>query len=358
MKSVIRILAILPFFWISTAFGIQYGSCTGTFPNPITDICWDCSFPMTFAGIPKTIDMSSSHDQEDYDSGVTGNLCTCPNPPFPNKVGVRVSFWENMREADIVRTPYCMSSLGGVTLNLGINDTLTGTQTASSLAETTQSGVTRFRQVHWYISPWLYIMHVIFDSNCTEMKGFDISYISEIDPTHNDEDLDRIMNPEDYLVGGIAAAMTCTWDAIQSQFTFGNNLLWWCDGANGPTGSLTGRTPNTIGGLQSSTKSLHRVIQKLHRLGTMWTAAGPSAMCGYSPQVIMDKRQYKYSMTYPVSQSTPDPVFGHCCQPLGRSTILWGAGREYPLNGEDFTYSIFRKRDCCQGIPGTPGNTP
>jgi conjugal transfer pilus assembly protein TraU len=348
-------VAMATFTVFQNAQAVSYGSCTGAFPNPITDICWDCSFPIS---IGSTLPLPGNGSQEDYDSGVTGDLCTCPNPPFPDRAGVRVSFWENMRQADVVRTPYCMSSLGGVTVDVGINDSLVGSNTPGNVKAAEGGGATRFRQVHWYISPWLFIMQVIFDSNCLESKGFDIAYISEIDPTHDDEDLDRIMNPEDYLVGGIAAGVTCTFDAIQSQFTFGNNALWWCDGANGPTGSLTGTAPDTYSGLQGSTKALHRIVQKLHRLGTQWTASGPEGMCGYAPQVIMDKRQYKFSMTFPVAQSSPDPVFGHCCQPMGRSTILWGAGREFPVGGEDFGYAVFRKRDCCQSIPGTPGNTP
>ncbi|WP_422822808.1 TraU family protein [Vibrio fluvialis] len=26
---------------------------------------------------------------------------------------------------------------------------------------------------------------------------------------------------------------------------------------------------------------------------------------------------------------------------------MWGAGREFPYKGEDFTYLIWRKRTCC-----------
>ena len=40
---------------------------------------------------------------------------------------------------------------------------------------------------------------------------------------------------------------------------------------------------------------------------------------------------------------------GQCCQPYGRTTSLWGAGKSYPIQGEDFSYQIFRKRNCCAG---------
>ena len=38
---------------------------------------------------------------------------------------------------------------------------------------------------------------------------------------------------------------------------------------------------------------------------------------------------------------------GRCCQPYGRTTTLWGAGKEYPVQGEDFSYLLFRQRNCC-----------
>ena len=40
---------------------------------------------------------------------------------------------------------------------------------------------------------------------------------------------------------------------------------------------------------------------------------------------------------------------GQCCQPYGRTTMIWGAGKSYPVSGEDFAYQIFRKRNCCAG---------
>ncbi|HNB47606.1 MAG TPA: TraU family protein, partial [Burkholderiaceae bacterium] len=41
---------------------------------------------------------------------------------------------------------------------------------------------------------------------------------------------------------------------------------------------------------------------------------------------------------------------GRCCQPFGRTTVLWGAGKEYPVRGEDFAFMLFRKRNCCVGF--------
>ncbi|MDP2024069.1 MAG: TraU family protein, partial [Hydrogenophaga sp.] len=29
---------------------------------------------------------------------------------------------------------------------------------------------------------------------------------------------------------------------------------------------------------------------------------------------------------------------------------IWGAGKEYPVMGEDFAFMLFRKRNCCVGF--------
>jgi conjugal transfer pilus assembly protein TraU len=102
-----------------------------------------------------------------------------------------------------------------------------------------------------------------------------------------------------------------------------------------------------VGGVQASSLELYRMIAKLHREGLMWAASGEDGLCGYYPQPLMDKTGYKYHMLYPIPQTAK--IAGKCCQPLGRSTILWGAGKEFPFEGEDFAYQVFRKRNCCQG---------
>lgn len=329
-------------------------ACVGKFANPITDICWDCIFPVIIAqAIPL---QSPSGSQEDYNTGAPGPLCTCQSSPtaIPT-AGITVSFWEQLRQIEVTRTPWCIMSLGGNQLNMGIGPDMYGTDTPGNIQMSAAGGNRVLRQTHWIISPWMTLVGAILGDNCLENHGFDVMYLSEPDPTSTDEGLDRILNPEDYLLGGIIADATCVVDAVQADVTFPNPALWWCDGTNGPTGNLTSAAPDNYGSLQASTRYIHKTAQKLFRLGTESAASGPAGMCGYFPQIVMDKRQWKYSMIYPRPQSSPD-AFGHCCQPLGRTTLFWGSGRSYPIQGEDFIYSMFRKRDCCQSAPGAPGN--
>jgi conjugal transfer pilus assembly protein TraU len=55
-------------------------------------------------------------------------------------------------------------------------------------------------------------------------------------------------------------------------------------------------------------------------------------------------------MLYPTTQGKG--LDGRCCQPLGRTTVVWGAGKEYPIKGEDFAYMLYRKRNCCEKVIG------
>ena len=111
---------------------------------------------------------------------------------------------------------------------------------------------------------------------------------------------------------------------------------------------MDGHVTTHIGAVQASTLLTQRMAAKMHRQLLTWSGAGPAGMCGYYMQPIMDKTQYKMQMVYPIPNTQKDD--GQCCQPFGRTTTVWGAGKEFPVEGEDFAYQIFRKRNCCASV--------
>lgn len=369
------LIVVLSFALAPSASAALADTCHGAFPNLFSDICWDCAMPIKlFGGV--TI---NAGQQEDYDSGGIPNLCQCsvPGNPIP-KSGFHTSFWEFARQIDVTRTPYCFVSLG-FSMDMGINSNEAGARTTMSVDKQNQN--TWFRHAHWYINPVMGLMQIILDSKCLEPKGFDIGYMSEIDPTHVDEEMERILNPDSYLFGNIVAQLACSADCVAATVSWPLNTLYWCAGCNGTVFPMTGFLPSSYDGVQASSLLTQKVTAKMHRMLTQWSASGPGGMCGYFPEINMDKRQYKYSMIYPSAQSSGDTgsypnggqalnlattnsaasnayaqqaqqaqssQFMRCCQPYGRTTVIWGAGREIPVTGEDFAYAIFRKRDCCQ----------
>ena len=88
-----------------------------------------------------------------------------------------------------------------------------------------------------------------------------------------------------------------------------------------------------------------------------WGWHGRPGLCGPYFLPAMDKTAYKTQLTYPVANTAKDG--GRCCQPFGRSTIVWGAGKEYPVRGEDFAFMLQKVPGCYffvgNGGPGTPG---
>ena len=335
MKSVreLAFLLLLALSLGSPGFVAATPTCTGRFANPITDICWRCMLPIRFGGAALL-----SMGQEDTPNPGGSPICTCPSK---RRIGFKVSFWEPVRRVDVVRRPFCLTSLGGLELDPGF-DAPRGSRFSQDSTSTSS-----FYHAHWYVDPVLIWLGAIFDNACLEQGGFDVAYLTELDPLWHDDELTFLLNPEVALFGNLPARAACAADCVAASAGFPLNSLFWCAGCQGSLYPLNGNVQAHLGGVQASSLEMTRLIAKMHREGLMWAASGEDGLCGYYPQPIMDKTGYKYHMLYPVPQTAR--IDGKCCQPLGRSTIRWGAGREFPFEGEDFAYMVFRKRNCCQG---------
>lgn len=309
-------------------------TCVGKFPNPITDVCWSCGFPMT-VGSAQIFTMN----QEDNGNNPSNVMCACNNPP---RIGVTVGFWEPARIAEVVRRPYCFVSLGGVKLDPGID--------APNHAQSSRKeGRARhgFYHVHWYTNPLMFWLELLLDSNCLEQGVFDLAYFTEIDPLWADSTTSFIINPDVSIFANPIAQAACAADCIAATTGFPRNEMFWCAGCQGSMYPLTGWVGSFAGGVRAAELLTQRFTNKAHRQGMIWAASGDDGMCSLYPQVIMDKTNYKAQMLYPIPNT--QKVEGKCCHPYGRTTAIWGSGKEYPYKGEDFTFQIFRKRNCCGG---------
>jgi len=320
-----------------TNFAFAEVTCKGKFMNPITDLCWSCVFPLSI-GSTQVL----TNNQEDYDSGVGSNpFCGCSSPP---KLGISTSFWEPVKLIEVVRKPYCFVSLGGVTIDPGIS-------APSHVQKKNIDGDGQsFYQVHWYTAPMMFWLELLLDNTCLEKGTFDLGYLTEVDPLWSDSESTFILNPDAALFANPIAKGACAADCVAATAGMPSNMLYWCAGCQGSMYPLDGFVSNHIGGVQASTLLTQRIITKMHREGAFWGASGKNGQCGYYPIPLMDKRTYKSQMVYPTPNTKK--INGKCCQPLGRTTTLWGAGKEYPYQGEDYSYMIFRKRDCCAGGVG------
>ena len=326
-----RVVKASIIFLISLSFSLPaYSNCVGRFVNPITDICWSCLFPITIGGMRVSSAGEDTENPRDL-------ICKCPmkTPPYI-QVGFPVSFWEPVRLVDVTRTPYCLVNLGGISMMDR------GVQGRGSVANNSGNRMRHsFYHVHWYIYPLIYWLELLTDFICLETAAFDVAYITELDPLWNDDETAFILNPEAVLFGNPIAQAACAADCLSASVGFSHDYLFWCGGCQGSLYPYTGTISAHGGGVQGSLLAAQRMIAKLHREELLWGYVGADGFCGKYPMPIIRKTQYKTQMVYPI------PSTSQGCHPLGRSEVLWASGKEYPYQGEDFGYLIWRKRSCC-----------
>ncbi len=305
--------------------------CVGKFVNPITDICWACMLPIRIGPMPN---LSSQIDTKNPSNPV----CLCPKEGSPVPVpGIVVSFWEPVRLVDVTRTPYCMVGLGGISMGGG------GIKGHGGVEYSDDGGKSSFYNVHYYVYPLIYWLELLTDFGCMEMASFDVAYMTELDPTWNNDELGAILSPEAALFANPIMQATCAADCIAATAGFPLDSLSWCAGCHGSIYPFSGTVGSHAGGVSAALLLVERMLAKHHRTGLAWETSGKRALCKKRICPVIKKTQYKTQMTYPKPHTNSKTA----CNPLGRTSFFWGSGREYPYKGEDFGFLIWRKRTCC-----------
>ncbi len=320
----LAVLALLAVLWSGAA---SAQSCTGRFVNPISDVCWECLFPITIgpirigsaSGAPDTPNPSST-------------ICLCGSP-IP-RIGLSLGVWEPARLMDVTRTPWCFPNLGGLSIDPGLH--AASGRTGSSGGDGAKGSVWH---AHYYMYPLLSWIGVLLDLGCLEGGGLDIAWTSELDPAWLDDELSFLLNPEAALFADLPAQAACA--AASAGLPL--DPMFWCAGCQRGMYSLTGNIAAHVGGVQASLLAAQRLVYRLHRAGIAWGTSGSAALCARYPMPVMRKSQYRWQMTEPVPATSP--MTG--CNPTGRSSVLWESLRELPVAGEDFGYLLWRKRICC-----------
>lgn len=312
-------------------------TCVGKFVNPITDICWSCILPITIGGDKIGIKIPGKGVKGRDTRNPTNILCICQkNVPKP---GVPIAFWEPTRLIEVTRTPYCMVGLGGIKFGDDKKRLATVSKRENHYSN---------YNLHYYVYPLIYWLELITDFICLEKGTFDLGYMSEFDPTWNDEKLHSILNPEVFLFGSVIAQAACPIDCGFANISFPSDKLFWCAGCLGEMYPWIGYNADHYGGVQSSSLLAMRIIAKMHKIGlakrtsTDDSTIKDGELCKKSFCFKIKKSQYKLQMTY------PKYIKGQfSCVPLGMTNLLYGANKEFPMTGQDWVYVIWRKINCC-----------
>lgn len=302
--------------------------CRGKPLNPVTDVCWQCIFPITLGGVEigkvaGLLDPPQSKDKKP--------ICVCPMPPpIFVRIGIPLTFWEPARIVETVKDPFCFPSLG---TGLSGNVLLAGSgKGARSKAETSQ----HFQQAHWFIMPAWAMLELFVDFICLEASGFDLAYMTEIDPLWQDDLLAFIIQPESLLFANPYAQLACIADSVSSQIGLPLAPLFWCMGSWGSAYPLTGHISEEES-LEANAGIAARMIYKLSR--ELLICDTGLWKCGCIPLPIWVKWNYRLQIA--------KPVRGLLCNPVGRSSLIWGALKDPPYSGENFLWIVFRWRNCC-----------
>lgn len=307
------------------------GPCTGRFPNPITDMCWACFFPITIAGVP----IGLGFDDYMYPPP----LCFCPAPPpVFVRPGIGMTYWSPDRAVEVVRTPMCSPILNGTILG-----TLPTTEGQAYGFKGADKAKPAFYHVHWMQMPIIQQLQLVAEGSlCLKADpSMDIALLTEIDPLWIDDELAFIIAPESILFANVIANVACAPDAIKASVAnFGVDSLFWCSGAHGSVYPLSGHKQYHKGGVDTAMNLAHRVAFTLHRVGLLWDVSTVMAMCQDLPQPMMRKGQYKVAFMLPLANVARGYGFG-------AATDLYEQGKEIPFVGEDWAMMIWRRHTCC-----------
>ena len=281
-------------------------------------------FPLRIAGIPIVPGRI-----QDVGGSVSSPICICKDP-IP-RIGIPVSFFEPSRLIEVVKDPYCFPSMGfGLTTSGG---TLGGTS-----GDDGSGNQSTFYQAHYYIFPIYALLELLTDFICLQMTGFDMAYLTEVDPLWNNDTLSAIINPEALLFGNPVANLACMADAVTSAVFEPLDALFWCKGSWGNAYPLTGQTGGD-GFVEGGASVAASLIYKLHRQLVLWGSWGQAGLCGYYPAPIWRKSAYRLQIVTPIPSVYATTI--------GTTGTIWSFGKNPPFVGDNFSYLLFKKRECC-----------
>lgn len=325
-KNIVFIMIIINIFIIRSI--IADNLCKGNFINIIDNICWECLFPITIGNMQ--VASGSLPDTNNPSSPI----CLCEKE-IGWQIGMTLGYWEPYALVDVTPQPYCLVNMGGVSLDMnnvehGGRETPTVEQNGS------------FYYVHWYKYPLIYWLQIITSTACMQTAEFDLAYLSELDPTWEDDELAFLVNPEASVFANSIAQMACAADATATVAGKPIDQLFWCAGSQGSMYPLTGHVAEQVSPLQGATLLAERADFKLHRLGYIFDSNGDDmhSVCYLQPRLIMPKSRYRYQLINQIADSRH-------CHPFGQSVSLWEAGHNAINDGDHFGFLIWQKRNCC-----------
>lgn len=325
MKLHARFSAALVLLVLGFASYSAHATCTDKrMIDPIKDIVWDCIFPISIAGFP--IDMG----EHPPDNKTAGFFCECPGQGIFG-FGFQVGFWEPARMIDTTKDAWCFPGLGMQMKTAGSGYNGGGSYQSKG------AGNIAFQHFHYYIMPAWAILDLFTDIPCiSDETSFDLAMVSEIRPDWHDDLTAAQYYPETSLMANTFTVLACIADAAAAAIQRTIDPLYWCMGAWGTTYPMSGHIPAkdyvaANAGIAAKAMFVQARIAMLPDRAVNY--------CATTPLPIWVKSHWR------IQQS--DPVVDNRCHGIGHPGILW-TERKNPVGaGDNFSWVLFRKVNCC-----------
>ena len=324
---------------------------TNIMSETFSKTCWECMFPLSLIGVT-VFNMDEDSVAPALGPGLSAiyppQLCGCECfTPFLCVPGLPMGIFMPADLVEVVRNPLCFPSLGGA--DLGTDPTFID----RGMVDVSQDDPAlkfSYYHVHFIIYPLWYLLGTGFGYVCmseTMPTAMDIAYLSELDPSWNDDAFALTLFPEGFLFANPVATAACSVDSVAASVSYPLDPLFWCAGSFGNIYPPSGYTSGSYSGqVKPAALVMVRVLAKLARIGseTDWEIDG-TGICFDVPTFLLVKTQYKFQLLYPIpSFALPGEP---CCSPLGRTQLRWGLGKTYPVDGDDFVFLLWKLQRCC-----------
>lgn len=322
----------------SAAAAVNYcpklkGSLFGVLKN--TD--WNNAFPITVFGI-------SAGPNSNPPRLHMRPLCKC-NWRFPglNEIpfGIGITYWLPLYIAEVTHKAGCFIALPETHILKGYEAQSSGRNPLPSGGNSTNQN----RQVHFYIYALFKLLDLFSEILCSAgNKGFDLAYVTEIDPSWQNDLWASTFFPEGALFANPVARVACAVEAVKINLlrSFPIDAMWWCLGSNHmyPVSSNSGVTDSAE---MTNMKALGRFLYKQHRTFFLSETIGKSAECSSNYTPRLPKQQYRVNPVFPKAERVSKPIV------LGRDYKFW----KFPPSLANFpsheggAYVLWRGTQCC-----------
>ena len=317
------------------------------FGKQIGKVCWECFFPIVIFSIP--IGGSSSK----LPNSRAAPICLCPGRTGYPSIGFTLGWWAPDHVIESTRIPWCMPSLGGTVLtddelkgsDLGVSGSTTILPARWGGQEEKREGSSEpgisYYNFHYIKFPIAYFIGWLSDYVCSKKSNnaFDIAFMSEFDPSWNNDELAIWTSPETKLFTGMWAHIACAADGVASTVNKPINNMFFCAGTWGQLYPFSGNAPTAQSAPRDASLTAIKGVAKMHRFTIARKTYGNSAVCADQMYFVLPKQQYRFQMLFPTAEKKDHWI--------GASPFRWGEWRTVPATGEDYINLQWTYHECC-----------